>query len=206
MVPLPYQSLAQLNAGRIITRGYRNPKSWEDLALDNLKNSATSIPIRSFASYPESPDVSLESLRQRYGHHFLEQDVRPCGLYPGVRDTLDALKSEGHSIAVATGKSRAGLDRVLGNMGWENYFHASRCADETLSKPNPLMLSELLAELDYSAADAMMVGDTEFDLEMAANAGMRRIGVSYGAHSRQRLSIHTPEAIIDNMKELTSLL
>ena len=156
--------------------------------------------------YPESPDVSLESLRQRYGHHFLEQDVRPCGLYPGVRDTLDALKSEGHSIAVATGKSRAGLDRVLGNMGWENYFHASRCADETLSKPNPLMLSELLAELDYSAADAMMVGDTEFDLEMAANAGMRRIGVSYGAHSRQRLSIHTPEAIIDNMKELTSLL
>tara|TARA_R110002073_G_scaffold197898_1_gene357006 strand:+ start:744 stop:1376 length:633 start_codon:yes stop_codon:yes gene_type:complete len=156
--------------------------------------------------YPESPDVSLESLRQRYSHHFLEQDVRPCGLYPGVRDTLDALKSEGHSIAVATGKSRAGLDRVLGNMGWENYFHASRCADETLSKPNPLMLSELLAELDYSAADAMMVGDTEFDLEMAANAGMRRIGVSYGAHSRQRLSIHTPEAIIDHMKELTSLL
>lgn len=156
--------------------------------------------------YPDAPQAPLEVLRQRYSHHFLIKDEKPCALYPGVQDTLEALKSEGHHIAVATGKSRRGLDRVLGNLGWEAYFHGTRCADETSSKPDPLMLTELLTELDYSVESSVMVGDTEFDLAMAASLGMRRVGVSYGAHSSQRLSMHGPEAIIDNISELFDLL
>ena len=156
--------------------------------------------------YPHAPQAPLDLLRERYSHHFLIEDQRPCEFYSGVQDTLDTLKSGGHHIAVATGKSRKGLERVLGNLGWENYFHATRCADETMSKPNPLMLSELLSELDFAVEDAVMVGDTEFDLAMAASLGMRRVGVSYGAHSLQRLSIHNPEAIIDNLSELLRVL
>ena len=156
--------------------------------------------------YPNTPQAPLDLLRERYSHHFLIEDQSPCELFPGVQDTLDELKSGGHHIAVATGKSRRGLDRVLANLEWESYFHATRCADETLSKPDPLMLSELLTELDFAVRDAVMVGDTEFDLAMAANLGMRRVAVSYGAHSAQRLRIHKPEAIIDNIDKLPELL
>jgi len=152
--------------------------------------------------YPGAPQAPLELLRERYSHHFMIKDQSPCQLYPGVQETLDELKSSGHHIAVATGKSRKGLDRVLGNLGWESYFHATRCADETLSKPDPLMLSELLTELDFPVQEAVMVGDTEFDLAMAAELGMRRIGVSYGAHPLPRLRSRDPEAIIDSMEEL----
>jgi len=107
---------------------------------------------------------------------------------------------------VATGKSRRGLDRVLGNLGWENHFHATRCADETASKPDPLMLSELMVELDYGVEDAVMVGDTEFDLEMASRLGMRRVRVSYGAHSPERLRMHETEIIIDDIKDLLRII
>ena len=156
--------------------------------------------------YPNEQSAPLDVLRERYSHHFVIKDARPCELYPGVKETLEALKSNGHHIAVATGKSRRGLDRVLGNLGWQSYFHATRCADETLSKPNPLMLSELLAELGSDVDNAVMVGDTEFDLSMAAQLGMRRFGVSYGAHPMERLSRHQPEAIFDNVSELLEIV
>ncbi|MGY8815441.1 MAG: HAD family hydrolase [Gammaproteobacteria bacterium] len=156
--------------------------------------------------YPDVPHAPLDSLRDRYSHHFITKDQNPCEFYPGVGDTLAELKSGGHHIAVATGKSRRGLDRVLGNLGWENYFHATRCADETLSKPDPLMLSEIMSELDYGVEDAVMVGDTEFDLEMASRLGMRRVGVSYGAHSPERLSLHQPEVIIDHINDILRII
>lgn len=156
--------------------------------------------------YPGLSDAPLEQLRERYSHHFIQKDIEPCELFPGVRQTLEELKAGDHHIAVATGKSRRGLNRVLGNLGWESHFHASRCADETASKPNPLMLSELLQELHYPVEEALMVGDTEFDMEMAARLGMRRVAVSYGAHPSERLSGHSPEAIIDEMAELLDLL
>lgn len=156
--------------------------------------------------YPDVPQAPLDLLRERYSHHFLIEDRQPCELYPGVQDTLETLKSDGHHIAVATGKSRRGLDRVLGNLGWENYFHATRCADESASKPDPLMLSQLLDELAFPVEEALMVGDTEFDLAMAAQLGMRRVGVSYGAHPQQRLELFRPEAIIDDMRALPEIL
>lgn len=156
--------------------------------------------------YPQETQAPLDVLRERYSHHFIVADQKPCEFFPGVQQTLSDLKSSGHHIAVATGKSRKGLNRVLGNLAMEDYFHATRCADETASKPNPLMLTELLNELDCNLEDAVMVGDTEFDLGMAANLGMRRIGVSYGAHSHARLRKHQPEAIIDTMTDLLALI
>lgn len=156
--------------------------------------------------YPEAPEDSLQLLSERYSHHFVIQDQEPCPFYPGAQTALEELKAEGHYLAVATGKSRRGLNRVLGNLGMEGYFHATRCADETASKPDPLMLSELLSELNVPVEEAVMVGDTEFDLAMATRLGMRRIGVSYGAHSPARLANQKPEAIVDNLQQLRSLL
>lgn len=160
------------------------------------------LPEAVMTLYPGVQESTQEFLRQRYSHHFIVEDHKPCEFYPSVEATLHALKSDGHHIAVATGKSRNGLNRVLSGLGWEDFFHASRCADETSSKPDPQMLSELLDETGYSVSDALMVGDTEFDLAMAASLGMRRVGVSYGAHSQQRLNKHEPEAIIDSLDEL----
>lgn len=156
--------------------------------------------------YPQAGQPQLECLKQRYSHHFLIKDQHPCALYPDVQETLDGLKLAGHRIAVATGKSRRGLERALANHGWHTFFDATRCADETRSKPDPLMLSELLQELGHEVGEAVMVGDTEFDLEMAANIGMRRVGVSYGAHSPEWLGRHQPEAIIDSLAQLRNLL
>jgi phosphoglycolate phosphatase len=109
-------------------------------------------------------------------------------------------------LAVATGKSRAGLDRVLSAMNMSTFFDGSRCADETLSKPNPLMIKELLAELLVSPDEAVMVGDTEFDLEMAQNAGIRSIAMTYGAHSKKRLAAFEPMACLDNFKNIVNYL
>lgn len=109
-------------------------------------------------------------------------------------------------MAVATGKSRAGLDRVLAALNMQDFFHSSRCADETLSKPHPLMLEELLSEFGLSAHQAVMVGDTEFDMQMAENAAMPRIAVSYGAHHIDRLRAFKPLACLDLFADIKAAL
>jgi phosphoglycolate phosphatase len=103
---------------------------------------------------------------------------------------------------VATGKSRAGLDRVLIATGLFEFFDGSRCADETLSKPHPLMLEELLIQFDVKASDAVMVGDTEFDLAMARNANVPAIAVSYGAHDLDRLLKYKPIASVGSFSDI----
>lgn len=156
--------------------------------------------------YPDIEDADLEALRLAYSQHFIEADAIPCPFYPGVEDVLDNLKSAGHQITVATGKSRRGLNRVLANLGLESYFHATRCADETASKPHPRMVNELLAELGADKASAVVIGDTEFDLRMAGNAGIDSIAVSYGAHDRERLLACAPVRCIDHFPELLDWL
>jgi phosphoglycolate phosphatase len=154
--------------------------------------------------FPNIRSSLAESLISRYSEYFVEADQVPCEFYPNVLTTLNSLRGDGHQLAVATGKSRRGLNRVLGNLKMDEFFDASRCADETSSKPHPMMLEELLEELCCHSASAVMVGDTEFDLEMAANLGMKRIGVSYGAHSIERLERHAPELIVDDLGQLLS--
>ena len=159
-----------------------------------------------FRLFPEASREQVFALQTAYSQHYRSEDSSPCPFFPGVEATLGYLKSQGYALAVATGKSRAGLDRVLDSLDMQTFFHASRCADETLSKPHPLMLNELLAEFDLSADQAVMVGDTEFDMEMAVNAAMPRIAVSYGAHHVDRLRAFKPLACLDLFGEITSTL
>ncbi len=177
---------------------------WEPLA-DHLIHDIIGLGLPE-AIHQLYPDVRVEDrskLRDAYAARFLMLDeARPSDFFPGVKETLGSLKAQGHILAVATGKSRKGLDRIFGVLGLSNFFHATRCADETASKPNPLMLEELLKEFDVSASGAVMIGDTEYDMEMAKRIGMPRIAVSYGAHSIERLHGYEPALCLDRFDGL----
>jgi len=154
--------------------------------------------------FPAISARDIECLREAYARVFKEEDRVPCSFFPGVEETFGQLREAGHSLAVATGKSRRGLSRVLANLDMADFFDSTRCADETQSKPHPQMLIEILEELDYPAEEAVMVGDTEFDLKMAQNAGVAGIAVSYGAHSLERLQVCEPVLSIDRFDSLLS--
>ncbi|WP_317928802.1 HAD-IIIA family hydrolase [Halioxenophilus sp. WMMB6] len=147
-------------------------------------------------------DISTRAQVADFYRDAFNRDTSQPQLFDGAKETLLELKERGYRLAVATGKSRAGLDRGLYETGLQNFFCATRCADETASKPNPKMLLELLAELNMCHTRAVMVGDTTFDLAMANAAGMRGIGVSFGSHSVAELNQHRPAVIIDHIKEL----
>lgn len=150
--------------------------------------------------FPGLPETGKEQLVARYKYHFVELDILvPSPLYPNAIETLESLRQDNHKLAVATGKSRQGLDRALSEKGMMGFFDATRCADETKSKPHPQMLHELLEELEHQPEDTVMIGDTEFDLEMANSAGIRAIGVSYGAHPLTRLEKCRPHLIVDEL-------
>ena len=112
----------------------------------------------------------------------------------------------GVKLAVATGKSRVGLDRALANTGLAPVFDATRCADETFSKPHPAMLLELMDVLDVQADRVLMIGDTSHDLRMAANAGVDAVAVTYGAHSPDELRACAPAAVVSSVAELRDWL
>jgi len=116
------------------------------------------------------------------------------------------LKAAGHKLAVATGKSRRGLDRALAKTELATVFHATRCGEEAAGKPHPAMLHDLLAMLDVSAPSALMVGDTTHDLQMAINAGMSSVAVTYGAHKHQQLARLQPLACIESPLQLWTWL
>ncbi len=156
--------------------------------------------------YPAADLVTHEAVKAAYRVHYLEHNTLPTPVYPGAREALTALHTSGYPLAIATGKSRAGLNRALQETGLAAYFSASRTADETCSKPDPRMLHELLAETGYPATRALMVGDTEYDVHMAAQAGMASLAVSYGAHDCARLRAYQPLACLDSLAELPGWL
>ncbi|ADC61677.1 HAD-IIIA family hydrolase [Allochromatium vinosum] len=135
----------------------------------------------------------------QYRRHFLGGDQSPSELFPGARETLDWMTEQGYRLAVATGKSRAGLNKALDETGLHGVFHATRTADETFSKPHPQMLLELMDELGARAGETLMIGDTEYDLQMANNAGVRSLAVCYGVHEPGRLLACEPLACLDSL-------
>jgi phosphoglycolate phosphatase len=151
---------------------------------------------------PGATEESISRLMARYRSHYLEVNDMPTPLFPGADQVIADLHAEGYLLAVATGKSRPGLDRALVESGLGRFFHATRSADETHSKPHPQMLLELLDELGVGQADALMIGDTEYDLLTARNAGVDCLAVSYGAHARERLLGHGPLACLDSIDAL----
>lgn len=138
---------------------------------------------------------------ERYRHHYLSRD-HDLTLFDGVREMLDDLSQRGYLMAVATGKSRLGLNRSLSESGLASLFDATRCADETFSKPHPAMLQELTAQLRQDMARTVMIGDTTHDLLMANNAGASGIAVHYGAHPERMLSECNPVYSANNVAEL----
>lgn len=147
--------------------------------------------------------AQAERLRQRYSHHFVSGDTTPMPFFSGVEAQVARLRErEQQRLAVATGKSRRGLDRVFTETGSGAWFHASRTADETRSKPHPQMLNEILAELGVPVERAVMVGDTEYDLEMARAIGMDRVAVTYGVHTPARLAASQPKWVAHSVEDL----
>jgi len=154
---------------------------------------------------PDLPPSEYGRLAERYRHHYLARDP-DIKLFPGMREMLALLKDRGHVLALATGKSRVGLERVLKATRLKQYFESSRCADETHSKPHPAMLQELMQELQIEPETTLMIGDTVHDLQMAASAGVPALAVSYGAHSRDSLTAFNPLACIDTPQALAPWL
>ncbi len=137
-----------------------------------------------------------------YRQCYVVDDPTPSPLFHKAHDVLAELRQRGHRLAVATGKARHGLERVWEESQSRHYFDFSRCADEAESKPNPKMLQDILDQAGVGVEQALMVGDSVHDMKMAENLGMARIGVSFGAHDRQRLSAHRPLAVIDQLSDL----
>ena len=141
----------------------------------------------------------------RYRVHFLQRDAGTT-LFPGAADTVTALREAGFLLAVATGKSRRGLERALGATGLKPYFHATRCADEGHVKPHPGMLQALMDELGTAPERTLMIGDTTHDMEMARAAGAQRVGVAHGAHPKEALLGYEPLACVDDIEGLRQWL
>jgi phosphoglycolate phosphatase len=160
------------------------------------------------ALYSVVPDLA-ESQRplfiDRYRYHFLRRDPH-IELFDGVQNLLDTLRDRSLTLAVATGKSRVGLDRTLASTGLKDYFAMTRCADETFGKPHPAMVNEIMHHLCIEPHEVVMVGDTSHDLDMAANAGVHGLGVSYGAHTIEHLKKSPHQDILHSIAEVKSWL
>ena len=165
------------------------------LGLDDALRSVA--PSLARARYPE--------LTARYRHHYLAREDE-IALFDGARELLSELDAAGYLLAVATGKGRSGLDRALARNGLLGAFHATRCADEGFPKPHPDMLLHLMDRLGTEPADTLMIGDTTHDLELARNAGVAAVAVTYGAHAREPLARLAPIGIAHSMAELARWL
>ncbi len=150
---------------------------------------------------PELPPQRMMEFAARYRVHYFAGEAEVV-LFDGVRELLADLRRHGATLAIATGKSRAGLDRALAATGLAGQFAASRCADETHPKPHPAMLLELGERLLVEPARMLMVGDTTHDLQMAAAAGAAAVGVTYGAHPREQLAALQPLRLADSTPAL----
>ena len=150
---------------------------------------------------PDMPESMCPDLVERYRHHFLAQD-QAIPLFEGARETIAELHHAGYRLGVATGKSHAGLSRAMEATGMKKYFHATRTADRSLSKPDPAMLFELMEELDTSAGRTLMVGDTTHDVQMAHNAKVDVVAMGHGAHPSVQLQELNPLALLGNFTEL----
>jgi phosphoglycolate phosphatase len=163
-----------------------------------LKDALTyAVPELAIADYPK--------MAERYSHHYRSYDNQ-LAPFAGAETLLHNLADAGFMLAVATGKSRAGLDRVFNSTGLGELFTASRCADECFSKPHPAMLLELMDQLGVTPERTLMIGDTTHDLQMAVNAGVPALGVTYGAHPKRQLDELAPLATVDHIGELATWL
>lgn len=161
---------------------------------DALRSAVPSLPAERYAEFADT-----------YRRHFLAREAA-MQLFPGARELLLELCARGHKLAVATGKSRRGLERALESAGLRDCFAGTRCADETHPKPHPAMLLELMQALSVGSRDSLMIGDTSHDIAMAQSAGVDAIAVTYGAHRPDALRACNPSHCIDSIGGLREWL
>ncbi|RMG37060.1 MAG: HAD family hydrolase [Gammaproteobacteria bacterium] len=152
--------------------------------------------------YPGLSEPDTARFIDAYRTHWLGDEVPASSLFPGARETLEWALENDYLLAVATGKSRRGLDKVLEETGLRDCFHVTRCADEAFSKPHPQMLEEILTDLDTAPQAALVIGDSEYDMQMAANARVPAVGVSHGVHDPERLRASGALHILQQLSEL----
>lgn len=156
--------------------------------------------------YPEMDAQTRLQYAQAYREQYLYKNKDPEPLFAGVVDMLNAWRDEGYWLAVATGKSRVGLKKHLEELDLGAYFVSTKTADETASKPDPLMLKEIVQELDINIDEAVMIGDTTHDVDMAHNIKMPSIGLAQGAHDKAKLAASQPTVLLDSIQELPAYL
>jgi phosphoglycolate phosphatase len=179
----------------------------KDLGLPTPDKSAASYVIglglmdAMQVAIPDVDPMYYPKVVERYKYHYLTQD-KDLTLFDGVNDMLKDLSNQGYFLAVATGKSRVGLNRALHATNLLSLFDATRCADETFSKPHPAMLMELTRELGQDMERTLMIGDTTHDLQMAINAGASGLAVEFGAHSSAQLAMLNPIHSANSIRNL----
>ncbi len=156
--------------------------------------------------FPGRGQVGYRDFVDRYRDHFVNSERLTIKPYPGVGRLIESLHGSGIRLAVATGKSRRGLDRDLEETSFGRFFEHSVTSDEARSKPHPEMLLRIMKRLDIRADRTLMVGDTEFDLRMARDARVGAVAVTWGAHDRARLLANEPMACLDDLVELAPWL
>lgn len=156
--------------------------------------------------YPSLNHKMVKLTAQTYRDFYLYKDKTPSPLFDGVTSVISTLRENGYDLAIATGKSRRGLDKGLQETNMSEFFPITRCADETRSKPHPQMLEEILVDFDTDASKALMIGDSEYDLQLANNAKVDGLAVSYGVHGLIRLLKQQPVGFIDKIEQLPEWL
>ncbi|MBE0484631.1 HAD-IA family hydrolase [Marinobacter sp.] len=156
--------------------------------------------------YPGLSREEMTRIREGYAGYFFKKVTTPQNVFEGVAEMLADLRGAGRGCSVATGKSRRGLEGALTSSGLGTHFDITRCADETRSKPDPLMLEEILSFYGYTPEQAVMIGDTRYDLDMARRIGMPAIGVEWGVHKRDVLEQYDPHAVVSSVDELRRVL
>ncbi|AWL30139.1 HAD-IA family hydrolase [Acinetobacter defluvii] len=194
------------SVGQIVASLQFAAQQFEQPLTDDAAKSIIGLGLPEVAQilFPKVPELHDDILKC-YGDHYIEHS-KDDQWFAGVAEMLQDLDAQNIKLAVATGKSRKGLDRVLGQTKSRDLFAVTRAASETKSKPNPLMLSEILQYTGVQADRAIMVGDTSYDLEMAKNIAMPRVGVSYGVHSVEVLKSFKPLSIAHDIAALHHFL
>lgn len=194
------------SVGQIVASLQFAAQQFEQPLTDDAAKSIIGLGLPEVAQilFPKVPELHDDILKC-YGDHYIEHS-KDDQWFAGVAEMLQDLDAQNIKLAVATGKSRKGLDRVLRQTKSRDLFTVTRAASETKSKPDPLMLSEILQYTGVSANRAIMVGDTSYDLEMAKNIAMPRVGVSYGVHSVEVLQSFKPLSIAHDIAALHHFL
>ncbi len=155
--------------------------------------------------FPQSSAAERELLTEHYKDVYSNVDRTPTPLFAGADHVFTTLRQRGYQLAVATGKARRGLDRMFAETNTGHHFVTSRCSDEAQSKPHPQMLEHILTELQLTPAQAVMVGDSRYDLMMAHSIGVHRIGVTHGVHGHPEFAPFAPHAVINSLSALLDI-